>query len=210
MVFSPDGRQIASGSNDNTVRLWDAQTGAPGAILSGHTDSVYSVVFSPNGLQIASGSEDRTVRLWDAQTIATGAILIGHTGSVHSVVFSTNNQLIASGSSDNTVRLWDVESGQCLTVIKDFNGTVVSLAWITKGGDNYFASGCNDAFVGVWRVAVDRHSVYLQWSSGPGHLALTDATVSNTRGLSRMSTTLLEQRGALGSPIMLDNAADDD
>ncbi len=56
VVFSSSGRQITSGGRDNMVRLWDAQTGTPGAVLSGHTDEVTSVVFSPSGQLIASGS----------------------------------------------------------------------------------------------------------------------------------------------------------
>ena len=68
VAFSPNGQQLASGSDDHTVRLWDASTGKCLQTLKGHGGWVNSVAFSPNGQQLASGSNDRTVRLWDAST----------------------------------------------------------------------------------------------------------------------------------------------
>ncbi|KAG8796397.1 hypothetical protein FRC12_024573 [Ceratobasidium sp. 428] len=105
IAVSGDGRRIASGSYDNAVRIWDAQTGA--ALLEpmkGHSMSVTSVAFSPDGRRIVSGSSDSTVRIWDAQT---GAALLepleGHAGLVSSVAFSPDGRRIASGSRDSTV-----------------------------------------------------------------------------------------------------------
>ena len=69
VAFSPDGHRLASGSADNTVRMWNADTGQPiGDPLTGHTNTVYSVAFSPDGHRLASASGDKTVRLWDADT----------------------------------------------------------------------------------------------------------------------------------------------
>ena len=89
VAFSPDGKQIVSGSYDKTIRVRDAQTGN---IISGpsegHTDCVNSVAFSPNGKQIVSGSADKTIHVWDAQTgnIVSGPFK-GHTNHVTSVMF---------------------------------------------------------------------------------------------------------------------------
>jgi len=84
VTFSADGKRIASGSTDNTICLWDAETGLQfGSPLTGHTNWVTSVAFSPDGKSIASGSRDKTICLWDAETgLPFGSPLTGHTGGV--------------------------------------------------------------------------------------------------------------------------------
>jgi WD40 repeat protein len=93
VAFSPNSKQVVSGSSDQTVRLWDAATGAPLQMLEGHTDSVYCVAFSPDGKQVVSESGDQTVRLWDAATGALLQTLEGHTSSVSSMAFSPDSKL---------------------------------------------------------------------------------------------------------------------
>ena len=100
VAFSPDGRRIVSGSEDQTLRLWDAASGQPiGEPLRGHEDAVSSVAFSPDGRRIVSGSEDRTLRLWDAASgQPLGEPLRGHEDAVSSVAFSPDGRRIVSGS----------------------------------------------------------------------------------------------------------------
>ena len=80
VAWSPDGRSLASGSADNTIRLWDVASAKETARLEGHTGSVRSVAWSPDGRSLASGSADNTIRLWDVASAKETARLEGHTG----------------------------------------------------------------------------------------------------------------------------------
>ncbi|KAG9091010.1 POC1 centriolar protein A, partial [Ceratobasidium sp. 370] len=113
VAFSPDSHRIVSGSSDNAVRVWDADTGALiGESLTDHSHLVTSVAFSPDGHRTVSGSDDKTVRVWDADTGAPiGEPFTGHSHSVTSVAFSPDSHRIVSGSDDQTVRLWDADTG---------------------------------------------------------------------------------------------------
>jgi WD40 repeat protein len=157
VAFSADGKTLASGSNDHSVRLWDVashrQIGSP---LTGHTGQVHSVVFSPDGKTLATGSWDHSLRLWDvASHRQLGLPLTGHTNWVYSVAFSPDGKTLASGSADHSVRLWDVAShrqiGSPLTGHTDW---VVSVAFSPDG--KTLASGSADHSVRLWDVAKHR------------------------------------------------------
>ena len=153
VVFSPDGKKLASGSNDNTVQLWDVETGqAIGSALEGHTHWVTSVVFSPDGKKLASGSADKTVRLWDVETgQAIGLAFEGHTNWVTNVVFSPDGKKLASGSYDNTVQLWDVETGQAIgSALEGHTNWVTNVVFSPDG--QMLASGSHDNTIRLWDI----------------------------------------------------------
>ncbi len=107
VVFSHDGRLIASCSHDSTVRLWDAKTFQQIGTPLSHGSKVFGVAFTPDDSRLATACADNTIRLWDLATFQEVAELRGHTAYVHAVVFTPDGTRLISGSGDATVRIWD-------------------------------------------------------------------------------------------------------
>jgi len=118
IAVSPDGKRIVSGSDDNTIKVWDATTGAELMTLRGHDGGVRSVAFSPDGKRIVSGSGDNTIKVWDAANGEELMTLRGHEGPVRGLAFSPDGERIVSGSGDKTIKVWNAVNGDELMTIR--------------------------------------------------------------------------------------------
>ncbi|MBF8190207.1 hypothetical protein ITP53_31675 [Nonomuraea sp. K274] len=161
-AYAADGRTLATGGYDRTIRLWDMSGPRPvplGKPLTGHASTVSSLAFSPDGRTLASVSRDQTVRLWDLSDPAApaplGKPLTGHDHVVYTVAFSPDGRTLASAGWDRTIRLWDVSDrarprplGRPLTGHAD---TIAAVAFSPDG--RTLASASADRTVRLWNVA---------------------------------------------------------
>ena len=147
---------LATGSYDDTARLWDANTGSELHILTGHTDAIVSIALSPDGATLATGSWDTTVRLWDTNTGSHLRTLAGHTDDIDGVAFSPDGNTVASGSRDGTILLWELnpstesisDATEPTRRQEDINGDgIVNIQDLVSVAANLGQSGSNPADV---------------------------------------------------------------
>jgi len=147
-VFGPDHRWLATGGADNSIRLWDVDSGLELRALTGHQNWIRSLAVNGNGDLLVSGSNDRTVKVWNVSSGRETLTLTGNEGVVEAVLLSPDGRRIISGSADRTIRVWDATSGRPLQTLKNNTAAITALAVSPNG--KILASGSEDGSIRLW------------------------------------------------------------
>src|SRR6476661_6186189 len=133
VAIAPDGLTAISASHDNTLKIWDTETGTEVRTLIGHTHWVTAVAIAPDGLTAISASHDNTLKIWDTETGTEVRTLTGHTNRVEAVEIAPDGKRAISASHDNTLKIWDTETGTEVRTLTGHTKSVTAVAIAPDG-----------------------------------------------------------------------------
>src|SRR5687768_13223285 len=151
-AFSPDGSTLVSGvsgGNNQTLTLWNVNTGDELGVLEAHA-AVTGCVFTPDGRAIVSSSDDCLLRLWDATTASGAVARPEHRGPVRTCITSPDGRCVASAGGDREIKLWDVSTGLVRADIRAHEGAVLACVFDPHG--RLVASAGDDQTIAIWNA----------------------------------------------------------
>jgi len=146
--YGPNGKYLASGSSDNTIKIWNTKTGEVVLTFKKHESPVFSIDWSPDGKSIVSGSTNGTIKIWHAETGKEILTFVGHTKNVAAVAFSSDGEYIVSGSWDKTIKTWNAKTGNEIKTFSGHTNNVSAVAFSPDG--EYIVSGSWDKTIKIW------------------------------------------------------------
>jgi WD40 repeat protein/serine/threonine protein kinase len=174
--YSPDGKRIATGSWDNSAKVWDVATGQVVRKYEGvHTGSVNSVAFSNDGSRLLTASDDKTAILWNVESGTVVHKLIGHTDRVSSASFSPDGTLIVTASNDKTARVWRADDGKFVREFSGHKWGVTCAAFMPKGME--LITGSEDNTAALWDVSTGKRLIEFR-----GHTARVTSVAASPDG----------------------------
>jgi WD40 repeat protein len=151
VAWSPDGTQLATASEDGTIRIADAKTSTETLVLRGHKGVIHSIAWRPDGKKMASGGEDGTTRVWSLPSGVQEKLLPKSAGEVRSVAWNRNGSRLAYGS--NNLVVWESDTDKA-TVLESYDGNyVLCLAWSPDA--KLLAAGVTDRYAHIIDVAAN-------------------------------------------------------
>ncbi|KAL2809542.1 WD40-repeat-containing domain protein [Aspergillus granulosus] len=163
LCVSPDGQQLASGSEDGTIKLWSSATGQLQQTISGHSSGVGSVCFLDDG-RLVSGSSDGILKLWNTTTGELEQTFEGHNSWIRALCFSQIVQKLASSSEDGTIKLWDPTISKPIQTLEGHSGPVGFIFFAPDG--QQLVSGSEDQSIKLWDLSTGKSSQILESHSG--------------------------------------------
>jgi WD40 repeat protein len=151
VVFSPNGKILASGGEDKVVKLWDVKAGLEITTLEGHSRAIKSIAFSPDGQKLASADSVGVIKLWNLRTQREIYTIKFDFSGVNSIYFSPDSKILASGNSDGSINLLNVETGKKNYTINNAQKKEINSVVFSPDGQT-IASGSNDKKIKLWDV----------------------------------------------------------